>query len=240
MTVAENKDALEKQANEIEDMKTKIQQLTTKIEEQKAEIQSLTTKPTVSKQYFQMKPPIAYKCSDQGSFYAYARKLLTYFKAMNVEPEDQASLLLTFLAAEEFEMVTRIYAVEIFSKEEETTFDKAVEMINDVLQHDMTQAGAMSRLQQIRQNDKSVTQFIAEIERLGRRAHPERAMEEARDRACISALQTNCRSKVLSMEIYRAVKQAEQRKHNATFSETSKLAMLYTARFCIVFCALQC
>ena len=225
MTVAENKDALEKQANEIEDMKTKIQQLTTKIEEQKAEIQSLTKKPTVSKQYFQMKPPIAYKCSDQGSFYAYARKLLTYFKAMNVEPEDQASLLLTFLAAEEFEMVTRIYAVEIFSKEEETTFDKAVEMINDVLQHDMTQAGAMSRLQQIRQNDKSVTQFIAEIERLGRRAYPQRAMEEARDRACIAALQINCRSKVLSMEIYRAVKQAEQQKHNATFSEISKLAI---------------
>ena len=78
MTVAENKDALEKHANEIEDMKTKIQQLTTTIEEQKAEIQSLNTRPAVSKQYFQMKPPIAYKCSDQGSFYCYAQLNVDY------------------------------------------------------------------------------------------------------------------------------------------------------------------
>ena len=139
MTVAENKAALDKHENEIADLRTKIQQLTTTIAEHKADIQSLKTQPAVqvSKQVFPLKPPIAYKRSNQGSFFAYAQRLLTYFKAVNVEPEDRASLLLTFLSAEEFEMVTRIHDVESFSREEETTFDKAVEMINDVLQHEI-------------------------------------------------------------------------------------------------------
>ena len=66
---------------------------------------------------------------------------------------------------------------------------------------------------------------MSEIERLGKRAFPEQKMADALDRACIAALQTNCRSKVLSMEIYRAVKHAESSNHPITFSDVAKIAL---------------
>ena len=170
-----------------------------------------------------LKAPFPYKTSD-GSFYAYADKLLNYFKAMQIQSEARAQLLPNFLAAKEFELVTRIHNTESFS-EEDLTWETAVANIVEVLQHDMTVAGALSKLQKIKQGQKSISQFVSEIERLGKRAFPEKGMADAFDRACIAALQTNCRSKVLSMEIYRAVKQAEHAKNGLTFPEVAKLAM---------------
>ena len=170
-----------------------------------------------------LKAPIPYKRSD-GSFYAYAEKLLNYFKAMQIPTEARAQLLPNFLAAKEFELVTRIHNTESFA-EEGLTWEKAVASIVEVLQHDITVAGALSKLQKIKQGQKSISHFVSEIERFGKRAFPEKGMSDAFDRACIAALQTNCRSKVLSMEIYRAVKHAEYVKKNLTFSEVAKLAM---------------
>ena len=170
-----------------------------------------------------LKAPIPYKRSD-GSFYAYAEKLENYFKAMQIIQADRPKLLPNFLAAKEFELVTRIHSASSFA-ENDLGWEKAVENIVEVLQHDLTVAGALSKLQKIKQGQKSISQFVSEIERLGKRAFPEKHMVDAFDRACIASIQTNCRSRVLSLEIYRAVKHAEHAKKNLTFSEIAKLAM---------------
>lgn len=157
---------------------------------------------SIHKRKLPAKPPPIYKKSD-GNFLNYSQSLNNYLKIMNVEEEERPKLLLTYLGLDDYEAVTRIYPADKLGSE---NYNAVAEKIASILEENISEAGSMAKLMSCKQNDMSMSKFLKKLESYANKAFPEVNLKEAREKCLMSAIQANCRSKVLAYEIYNFIK----------------------------------
>ena len=160
---------------------------------------------SVHKRKLPAKPPPIYKRSE-GNFLNYAQSLNNYFRIMSVDQDERSKLLLTYLGLDDYEAVTRIYPAEKLGGE---PYNEAAEKIAGILEENISEAGSMAKLMSCKQNDMSMTKFLKKLENYAHKAFPEEKLKDARQKCLMSAIQANCRSKVLAYEIYNFIKEKE-------------------------------
>ena len=168
-----------------------------KLKTESKEIRKIQLSLKKSKLPARMPPMYTYNDPD---FSKYARNVENYLSTMSVEPGDRVQVLLSYLDLKSYNSVTRVYDIKIIAKK---TFDEAVKMIAAVVEPQISQIEATVKLLNIKQNYKSLQEFIIEIDRLGLIAFPDETMTEARDSCMSASLIANIKDRKLSFELYK-------------------------------------
>jgi hypothetical protein len=178
---------------EIDRLTAELGELTTKSKE----IQKIQL--SLKKSKLPARAPPLYSYNDPD-FSKYARNVENYLSTMSVEPGDRVQVLLSFLDLKSYNSVTRVYDVKIIA---DKSFDEAVKMIAAVVEPQISQIEATVKLLNIKQDYKSLQEFIVEIDRLGLIAFPDETMAEARDSCMSASIIANIKNRKLSFELYK-------------------------------------
>ena len=191
-----------KQAQDIEEQKVTINEIN-------AELGRLR----ISKNKTPAKPPPVFDAK-KYSFHTWAAFAKNYFGRTSINSDDDVGLLLTYLNPADYSAVCRVYKPEDLVAAE---FDRAVDMISHIISDKVDRSKAVSRLMKQKQGNLSIQEFLNKLAEMAEIGFPEPGMESAKQRCLTSALQANVRSKLLSYEIHRYLKD----KPTLTFEDLS-------------------
>ena len=194
--------ATNKQAQDIAEQKVSIDAIN-------AELNRLK----ISKNKTPAKPPPVFDAK-KFSFHTWAAFAKNYFDRTSINNDDDVGLLLTYLNPADYSAVCRVYKPDDLVK---ANFDQAVDMISHIISDKVDRSKAVSRLLKQKQGNLSIQEFLNKLAEMAEIGFPEPDMEDAKQRCLTSALQANVRSKLLSYEIHRFLKD----KPNITFEDLS-------------------
>ena len=194
--------ATNKQAKDIADQKVSIDAIN-------AELNRLK----ISKNKTPAKPPPVFDAK-KFSFHTWAAFAKNYFNRTSINHDDDVGLLLTYLNPADYSAVCRVYKPADLVA---ANFDQAVDMISHIISDKVDRSKAVSKLLSQKQGNLSIQEFLNKLAEMAEIGFPEPDMEDAKQRCLTSALQANVRSKLLSYEIHRFLKD----KPNITFEDLS-------------------
>ena len=186
------------------------------IAEQKVCIEALNAELNrikISKNKTPAKPPPVFDAK-KFSFHTWAAFAKNYFERTSINSDDDVGLLLTYLNPADYSAVCRVYKPDTLVTED---FDRAVDKISHIISDKVDRSKAVSKLLKQKQENLSIKEFLNKQAEMAEIGFPEPNMEDAKQRCLTSALQANVRSKLLSYEIHRFLKD----KPDITFEDLS-------------------
>ena len=172
------------------------------------------------------KQPALYRSGTD--FYAYATSFLNYMKTMATPEEDRVKCLLTYLNDKDFERVGKLVPDDDLAG----SWNDSIKAIANVVMDQESETSATIKLLNHKQKDKSLKEFLTDIERLGDAAFPDGVDDRAKSKCLAASLVANVKSENMALELLKFQKSSSgsQRPYDEIKAKALELEAIYNAR----------